>query len=65
MAVRPAEGAARAAGFRVELEVSNEARTWRANVLVFDGRERPFMAQEVQLSPMHGLTKRGAMSGCR
>jgi competence protein CoiA len=30
--------AARAAGFRAELEVGNETRTWRADVLVFDGR---------------------------
>jgi competence protein CoiA len=44
--------AARAAGFRAELEVGNEARTWRADVLVFDGQDRPFMALEAQLSPM-------------
>ncbi|MFI2437385.1 competence protein CoiA [Streptomyces sp. NPDC018693] len=44
--------AARAAGFRAELEVCNEARTWRADVLVFDGQDRPFMALEAQLSPM-------------
>ncbi|WP_345586551.1 competence protein CoiA family protein [Streptomyces prasinosporus] len=44
--------AARAAGFRAELEVGNEARTWRADVLVFDRRDRPFMALEAQLSPM-------------
>jgi competence protein CoiA len=44
--------AARAAGFRAELEVANEARTWRADVLVFDGQDRPFMALEAQLSPM-------------
>lgn len=33
--------AARAAGFRAELEVGNEARTWRADVLVFDEQDRP------------------------
>jgi competence protein CoiA len=44
--------AARAAGFRAELEVGNEARTWRADVLVFDGQDRLFMALEAQLSPM-------------
>lgn len=44
--------AARAAGFRAELEVSNEARTWRTDVLVFDWQDRPFMALEAQLSPM-------------
>ncbi|GGP77305.1 hypothetical protein GCM10010265_64500 [Streptomyces griseoincarnatus] len=44
--------AARAAGFRAELEVGNEARTWRADVLVFDEQDRPFMALEAQLSPM-------------
>ncbi|MGI5372589.1 competence protein CoiA [Streptomyces iakyrus] len=44
--------AARAAGFRAELEVGNEARTWRADVLVLDERDRPFMALEAQLSPM-------------
>lgn len=44
--------AARAAGFRAELEVGNEARTWRADVLVFDREDRPFMALEAQLSPM-------------
>ncbi|WP_236043881.1 competence protein CoiA family protein [Streptomyces pilosus] len=44
--------AARAAGFRAELEVANGARTWRADVLVFDGQDRPFMALEAQLSPM-------------
>jgi competence protein CoiA len=44
--------AARAAGFRAELEVGNEARTWRADVLVFDRQNRPFMALEAQLSPM-------------
>ncbi|GGT01314.1 competence protein CoiA [Streptomyces violaceus] len=44
--------AARAAGFRAELEVGNEARTWRADVLVFDLQDRPFMALEAQLSPM-------------
>ncbi|MFF9206272.1 hypothetical protein ACF1AE_31565 [Streptomyces sp. NPDC014986] len=44
--------AARAAGFRCELEVGNEARTWRADVLVFDPQDRPFMALEAQLSPM-------------
>lgn len=44
--------AARAAGFRAELEVGNEAQTWRADVLVFDRQDRPFMALEAQLSPM-------------
>ncbi|MFI7296909.1 competence protein CoiA [Streptomyces sp. NPDC050121] len=44
--------AARAAGFRAELEVGNEARTWRADVLVFEEQDRPFMALEAQLSPM-------------
>ncbi|MFJ1744104.1 competence protein CoiA family protein [Streptomyces microflavus] len=44
--------AARAAGWRAELEVSSEAGDWRADVLVFDGRRRPFMALEAQLSPM-------------
>ncbi|MFB7091516.1 hypothetical protein [Streptomyces sp. NPDC056296] len=44
--------AARAAGFRAELEVRDEARTWRADVLVFNEQERPFMALEAQLSPM-------------
>ncbi|WP_455711184.1 competence protein CoiA family protein [Streptomyces nigra] len=44
--------AARAAGSRVELEVGNEARTWRADLLVFDEQDRPFMALEAQLSPM-------------
>ncbi|MGW3942838.1 competence protein CoiA [Streptomyces phaeochromogenes] len=44
--------AARAAGLRAELEVGNEARTWRADVLVFDRQDRPFMALEAQLSPM-------------
>jgi competence protein CoiA len=44
--------AARAAGFRAELEVSNDARTWRADVLVYDRQDRPFMALEAQLSPM-------------
>ncbi|MFJ5212279.1 competence protein CoiA [Streptomyces nigra] len=44
--------AARAAGFRAELEVGNEARTWRADVLVFDEQDRPFMALEAQLSPI-------------
>ncbi|WNO70132.1 competence protein CoiA [Streptomyces sp. AM8-1-1] len=44
--------AARAAGFRAELEVGNEARTWRADVLVFDRQDRPFIALEAQLSPM-------------
>lgn len=44
--------AARAAGFRAELEVGNEARTWRADVLVFDRQDRPLMALEAQLSPM-------------
>ncbi|MEU9631527.1 competence protein CoiA family protein [Streptomyces luteogriseus] len=44
--------AARVAGFRAELEVGNEARTWRADVLVFGEQDRPFMALEAQLSPM-------------
>ncbi|MFJ4126113.1 competence protein CoiA [[Kitasatospora] papulosa] len=44
--------AARAAGWRAELEVSSELRDWRADVLVFDEQGRPFMALEAQLSPM-------------
>ncbi|MFC8863248.1 competence protein CoiA [Streptomyces avidinii] len=44
--------AARAAGWRAELEVSSDLRDWRADVLVFDDRDRPFMALEAQLSPM-------------
>ncbi|MFG2298337.1 competence protein CoiA family protein [Streptomyces sp. NPDC048603] len=44
--------AARAAGWRAELEVSSETRNWRADVMVFDERGRPFMALEAQLSPM-------------
>ncbi|WP_244905234.1 competence protein CoiA family protein [Streptomyces agglomeratus] len=44
--------AARAAGWRAELEVSNEARTWRADAMVFDEHGRPFMALEAQLSPL-------------
>ncbi|MDF9808975.1 DNA-directed RNA polymerase subunit RPC12/RpoP [Streptomyces sp. HB372] len=44
--------AARAAGWRAELEVSSEVRDWRADVLVFDDQGRPFMALEAQLSPM-------------
>ncbi|AJT70169.1 hypothetical protein T261_8577 [Streptomyces lydicus] len=44
--------AARAAGWRAELEVSSKARNWRADVMVFDGQDRPFMALEAQLSPM-------------
>ncbi|MFI8504799.1 competence protein CoiA [Streptomyces sp. NPDC085524] len=44
--------AARAAGFRADLEVSSESRNWRADVLVYDGDGRPFMALEAQLSPM-------------
>lgn len=44
--------AARTAGFRAELEIGDEARTWRADVLVFDEQDRPFMALEAQLSPM-------------
>ncbi|MEU7736475.1 competence protein CoiA family protein [Streptomyces griseus] len=44
--------AARAAGWRAELEVSSETGNWRADVLVFDDRGRPFMALEAQLSPM-------------
>ncbi|MFF7146255.1 competence protein CoiA family protein [Streptomyces nodosus] len=44
--------AARAAGFRAELEVSSATRNWRADVLVFDQQDRPFMALEAQLSPM-------------
>ncbi|MFD8140218.1 competence protein CoiA [Streptomyces sp. NPDC059698] len=43
---------ARAAGWRAELEVSSDARDWRADVLVFDDRDRPFIALEAQLSPM-------------
>ncbi|MEU4154229.1 hypothetical protein [Streptomyces sp. NPDC026659] len=38
--------AARAAGFRAELEVSSKTRTWRAVLLVFDEQDRPFMALE-------------------
>ncbi|MFB8087362.1 competence protein CoiA [Streptomyces sp. NPDC055992] len=44
--------AAREAGWRAELEVSGEGRDWRADVMVFDGSGRPFMALEAQLSPM-------------
>ncbi|MEU1596620.1 competence protein CoiA family protein [Streptomyces sp. NPDC005708] len=44
--------AARAAGFRAELEVSSERGNWRADVLVFDEQGRAFMALEAQLSPM-------------
>ncbi|MFI9630530.1 competence protein CoiA [Streptomyces sp. NPDC052042] len=44
--------AARAAGWRAELEVSSETRNWRADVMVFDENDRPFMALEAQLSPM-------------
>jgi competence protein CoiA len=44
--------AARAAGWRAELEVSSELRDWRADVLVFDEQGQPFMALEAQLSPM-------------
>ncbi|MES4892832.1 competence protein CoiA family protein [Streptomyces sp. NPDC096012] len=44
--------AARAAGFRAELEVSSETGNWRAEVLVFDEQRRAFMALEAQLSPM-------------
>ncbi|MEV6182265.1 competence protein CoiA family protein [Streptomyces sp. NPDC052015] len=44
--------AARAAGWRAELEVSSETGNWRADVLVFDERDRAFMALEAQLSPM-------------
>ncbi|MFE0351822.1 competence protein CoiA family protein [Streptomyces griseoluteus] len=44
--------AARAAGFRSELEISSTVRNWRADVLVFDQQDRPFMALEAQLSPM-------------
>ncbi|MFE1437257.1 competence protein CoiA [Streptomyces sp. NPDC058739] len=44
--------AARAAGWRAELEVSSDARNWRADVLVFDRDGRAFMALEAQLSPM-------------
>lgn len=44
--------AARAAGWRAELEVSSAARNWRADVMVFDEGGRPFMALEAQLSPM-------------
>lgn len=36
--------AARAAGLRAELKVGDEARTWRANVPVYDWQDRPFMA---------------------
>ncbi|WP_436319317.1 competence protein CoiA family protein [Streptomyces nigra] len=51
MKLEPAT-AARAASFRAELEVGNETRTWRADVLVFDRQDRPILALEVQLSPM-------------
>ncbi|MFE2297134.1 competence protein CoiA family protein [Streptomyces sp. NPDC059445] len=44
--------AARAAGWRAELEVSSPSRDWRADVLVYDDRGRPFMALEAQLSAM-------------
>ncbi|MFE7429799.1 competence protein CoiA [Streptomyces sp. NPDC057545] len=44
--------AARAAGWRAELEVSSETRNWRADVMVLDENDRPFMALEAQLSPM-------------
>ncbi|WP_258564757.1 hypothetical protein [Streptomyces sp. WELS2] len=44
--------AARAAGWRAEPEVSSEARSWRADGMVFDEHDRPFMALEAQLSPM-------------
>ncbi|MET9451084.1 competence protein CoiA family protein [Streptomyces cinerochromogenes] len=44
--------AARAAGWRAELEVSSETGNWRADVLVFDEQDRAFMALEAQLSPM-------------
>ncbi|MDH6538052.1 competence protein CoiA family protein [Streptomyces sp. SPB4] len=44
--------AARAAGWRADLEVSSETRNWRADVMVFDEHGRPFMALEAQLSPM-------------
>ncbi|MGA6871272.1 competence protein CoiA [Streptomyces pratensis] len=44
--------AARAAGWRAELEVSSELRDWRADVLVFDEQGRPFIALEAQQSPM-------------
>lgn len=36
--------AARAAGLRAELRVGDEARTWRADVPVYDWQDRPFMA---------------------
>ncbi|MFM9499019.1 competence protein CoiA [Streptomyces galilaeus] len=44
--------AARAAGWRAELEVSSQSRDWRADVMVYDARGQPFMALEAQLSPM-------------
>ncbi|MFB7373899.1 competence protein CoiA [Streptomyces sp. NPDC056222] len=44
--------AARAAGWRAELEISSKTRNWRADVMVFDRNDRPFMALEAQLSPM-------------
>ncbi|MFI0813424.1 competence protein CoiA [Streptomyces echinatus] len=44
--------AARAAGFRAELEVSSEKGNRRADVLVFDEQGRACMALEAQLSPM-------------
>ncbi|WP_228978488.1 competence protein CoiA [Streptomyces sp. DH12] len=44
--------AARAAGWRAELEVSSEDRSWRADVMAFDEHDRPSMALEAQLSSM-------------
>lgn len=38
--------AARAAGWRAELEVAGEPRNWRADVMVFDKEGRAFMALE-------------------
>ncbi|MGQ4347480.1 competence protein CoiA family protein, partial [Streptomyces sp. SAS_275] len=39
-------------GWRAELEVASEKGDWRADVLVYDERGRPFLALEAQLSPM-------------
>ncbi|MCX5078763.1 competence protein CoiA family protein [Streptomyces sp. NBC_00424] len=44
--------AARAAGWRAELEVAGATGNWRADVMVFDEQGHAFMALEAQLSPM-------------
>lgn len=44
--------AAHAAGWRAESGVSSQSRDWRADVMVYDERRRPYMALEAQLSPM-------------